>query len=121
MLPHKLLNTFGCLLHSKQFIQPKSAASDWGKDSEPQSENLADIDWNCLLSKLLYKQMYLISASFYNWEKYYENVFLHLQKKILTHAQIMTLVGSHYYIWWLIIKIFQIITLVALTHLTGVL
>ena len=121
MLPRKLLNTFGCLLHSKQFIKPKSAASDWGKDSEPQSENLADIDWNCLLSKLLYKQMYLISASFYNWEKYYENVFLHLQKKILTHAQVMTLVGSHYYIWWLIIKIFQIITLVALTHLTGVL
>ena len=121
MLPHKLLNTFGCLLHSKQFIQLQSTASDWGKDSEPQSENLADIDWNCLLSKLLYKQMSLISASFYNWEKYYGNVFLHLQKKILTHAQVMTLVGSHYYIWWLIIKNIWIITLVGLANLTGVL
>ena len=27
--------------------------SDSGERSEPQSEKLADIDWNCLLSKLL--------------------------------------------------------------------
>ena len=30
-----------------------SEASDFGERSEPQLENLADIDWNCLLSKLL--------------------------------------------------------------------
>ena len=33
----------------------------------------------------------------------------------------MTLVGSHYYIWWLIIKNFRIITLVGPAHLTGIL
>ena len=35
----------------------KSEASDCGEHSEPQSENLADIDWNCLLSTMLYLLM----------------------------------------------------------------
>ena len=36
-------------------IWDQSEASDCGERSAPQSENLiADIDWNCLLSKLLY-------------------------------------------------------------------
>ena len=32
-------------------LKPQTMAS-WA--SEPQSENVADFDWNCLLSKLLY-------------------------------------------------------------------
>ena len=35
----------------------QSEDSACAEQSEPQSENVADIDWNCLLSKLLYLPM----------------------------------------------------------------
>ena len=40
-------------------------ASDCGEQSQPQSENLADFDWNCLLSKLLYLLMPISSCQKY--------------------------------------------------------
>ena len=46
----------------------ESEASDCGKRVDSQSENLADIDWNCLLSKMPYfriaTDIKLLDASF---------------------------------------------------------
>ena len=48
-----IMHNLECVIDSRVTY----SSSQTGEQSEPQSENLTDIDWNCLLSKLLHLLM----------------------------------------------------------------
>ena len=72
-------------------LKPQTMAS-WA--SEPQSENLADIEWNCLLSKLLYyanANFKFLDESFYsNNHTYTGERYLNLDICICNHKSWMS-------------------------------
>ena len=59
VIPLKSINV---RYHEKTYIMAPSLRSHCGGRSEPQSENSADIDWACMLSKLLKLLMPIIKS-----------------------------------------------------------